>query len=113
MSLRDSLKNGGSVGLSQEATSEELLIGNVVATEDLWACATCFACDQECPLFIEHIPAIVDMRRSLVIEGLVDSELQVALSNLGRYGNSLGQSPRARAKWTQSIEPKISAVMDI
>jgi Fe-S oxidoreductase len=86
---------------------EKALIGDVITEDELWACATCYACDQECPLFIEHIPAIVDMRRYLVIEGRVDSELQDALSNLGRYGNSLGQSPRARAKWTQSIQPKI------
>jgi Fe-S oxidoreductase len=42
-----------------------------------------------------------------VLEGQVDAELQDALANLGRYGNSFGQSPRARAKWTRSIEPKI------
>jgi Fe-S oxidoreductase len=107
MKLRDSLKEWGRAGLSDGAGLEKALIGDVITEDDLWACATCYACDQECPLFIEHIPAIVDMRRYLVIEGRVDSELQDALSNLGRYGNSLGQSPRARAKWTQSIQPKI------
>jgi Fe-S oxidoreductase len=47
------------------------------------------------------------MRRFLVIEGEVDSELQTALSNLGRYGNSFGKSPRARARWSKPLEPKL------
>jgi Fe-S oxidoreductase len=50
---------------------------------------------------------IVGMRRHLVNEGQMDSRLQEALANLGRYGNSFGQSERARAKWTQPIQPKI------
>jgi len=49
----------------------------------------------------------VDMRRHLVIEGQMDGMLQDALANLGRYGNSFGQSERMRAKWTQPIQPKI------
>jgi Fe-S oxidoreductase len=47
------------------------------------------------------------MRRFLVSEGRVDATLQDALANLGRYGNSFGQSERARAKWTQPVQPKI------
>jgi Fe-S oxidoreductase len=42
-----------------------------------------------------------------VIEGLIDSELQDALTNLGRYGNSFGQSPRKRAQWTRDFDPAI------
>ncbi len=83
------------------------LVSEVVTDQMLWSCTTCYACDQECPLFIERIPMIVDMRRYLVLEGRVDSELQDALANLGRYGNSFGQSERMRAKWTQTIEPKV------
>jgi Fe-S oxidoreductase len=47
------------------------------------------------------------MRRYLVDEGQIDTQLQDALANLGRYGNSFGQSERMRAKWTQPIQPKI------
>jgi Fe-S oxidoreductase len=53
---------------------------------------------------------IVDMRRHLVLEGRVDSDLQDALANLGRYGNSFGQSERMRAKWTQPIQPAVKDV---
>jgi Fe-S oxidoreductase len=47
------------------------------------------------------------MRRYLVLEGDVDPQLQDALANLGRYGNSFGKSDRMRAKWTKQIQPKI------
>ena len=82
-------------------------VSEVITDQVIWSCTTCYACDQECPLFIERVPAIVDMRRYLVLEGRVDNMLQDALSNLGRYGNSFGQSERMRAKWTQGLEPKI------
>jgi len=81
--------------------------GEVVRDETLWACTTCGACVRECPVLIEHVDAIVDMRCYLVDQARIDGQLQTALDNLGRYGNSFGQSDRMRAKWTQGIEPKI------
>lgn len=95
------------------ATSEissndgEPLLGKRISEPGVWACTTCYACDQECPLFIEHISPIVDLRRRLVFEGRMDNLLQETLNHLGRYGNSFGQSDRARARWSQAIQPKI------
>jgi Fe-S oxidoreductase len=60
-----------------------------------------------CPAFIDHVTTFVDMRRSLVDQGKMDKMLQDALSNLGRYGNSFGQSDRMRAKWTMGLQPAI------
>jgi Fe-S oxidoreductase len=108
--LRDNLmERGGAMrsASSGEAVLDRSLLGEVIAEETAWACTTCYACDQECPLFIEHVTPIVDMRRHLIMEGQMDEMLQDALANLARYGNSFGQSERARAKWTKSIEPKI------
>jgi len=113
MGLRDNLKERGAAlrahapNSTTQATLARTLVGDVISESVLWACTTCFACDQECPLFIEHISPIVDMRRFLVIEGRVGTELQDALANLGRYGNSFGQSERMRARWTQPIQPPI------
>jgi len=84
-----------------------LLENSKLSKEVLWSCTTCAACITECPVLIEHIDTIVEIRRHLVIEGLIDTELQDALTNLGRYGNSFGQSPRKRAQWTEDIEPPI------
>jgi Fe-S oxidoreductase len=113
MNLRDNLKERGDVLKTKAPTGEaqgilkKTLLGDVITEDELWACTTCYACDQECPLFVGHVPPIVDMRRRLVIDGRIDDELQDALMNLGRYGNSFGQSARARARWTESIQPKI------
>lgn len=82
-------------------------IGDRVSEETLWSCTTCMACIHECPVLINHLDLIVDMRRYLVIEGKMDNELQAALENFGRYGNSFGQSDRMRARWSQNILPKI------
>ncbi len=82
-------------------------LGEVVKPEEIWACTTCLSCTDRCPVFNEHIPVLVEMRRRLVSDGEVDTRLQAALMNLTRYGNSFGTSPRARAKWTQGLEFKI------
>ena len=83
------------------------LHGEVITGDELWACTSCRACVQVCPVFNDQLAAIVDMRRYLVNEGQIDAQLQDALANLGRYGNSFGQSERARSRWTQPIQPKI------
>jgi len=106
LSIRDALQQEGSTILAG-SSEEQPLVGEWISDTVLWSCTTCGACVRECPVLIEHVDSIVDMRRYLVIEGQMDDMLQEALSNLGRYGNSFGQSGRARAKWTKGIEPKI------
>ncbi len=81
--------------------------GGVIKAETLWACTTCRACVEACPVGIEHVPIIVEMRRSLLDEGEMDPKLQEALTNLAKYGNSFGLSDRLRAKWTKSLPFKI------
>lgn len=75
----------------------------VLTAEELWACCTCRACEEVCPALIEQPRLIVDLRRHLVDQGRVDEGLQQALTNLNRYGNSFGQSPRKRATWTCEV----------
>jgi Fe-S oxidoreductase len=84
-----------------------MFTGEAVEEAAIWSCTTCGACVRECPVMIEHVDAIVDMRCHLVDEARIDTQLQTALDNLGRYGNSFGQSDRMRARWTKEIEPKI------
>lgn len=83
------------------------LAGNVISEQTLWACTTCRACMEVCPLHIEHVPKIVEMRRQLVEEAKVGPTLQDALANLQRGGNSMGKPPRQRAKWTKDAGFKI------
>jgi Fe-S oxidoreductase len=80
--------------------------GGLIKPESLWPCSTCMACQDVCPVGVEHVPMIVQLRRSLISKGQLDERLQEALSNLQRYGNSFGQSERKRAVWTQGLDFK-------
>jgi Fe-S oxidoreductase/nitrate reductase gamma subunit len=104
LGIRDLLDQARKNGSSYP---QSLLEHSSISKEVLWSCTTCGACITECPVLVEHIDTIVEIRRHLVIEGQIDSELQDALTNLGRYGNSFGQSPRKRTQWAEGIEPAI------
>ena len=83
------------------------LIGGIVEPEALWACTTCYACMERCPVRNEHVPLIVQMRRKLVEQGKLDATLQETLMSLQRYGNSQGASPRKRFDWAKDIPQPI------
>jgi Fe-S oxidoreductase/nitrate reductase gamma subunit len=91
---------------SPGADNGKKFLGDVVRPEDIWACTTCASCMEVCPVFNEHIPLVIEMRRRLVSEGNVQPRLQEAFTNLARYGNSFGQSERKRAVWTQGLDFK-------
>jgi Fe-S oxidoreductase/nitrate reductase gamma subunit len=99
---------GGSWLHERPARSTDATVtGTVIREETLWACTTCRACVEACPVGVEHVPLIVRMRRALVADGALDANLQGVLEKLGRYGNSFGQSDRNRAKWTQGLPFKV------
>jgi Fe-S oxidoreductase/nitrate reductase gamma subunit len=105
LSPKDVMLKLASYGKSSE--NGDGIHGDVISADELWECTSCLACVETCPLFIDQLQTIVDMRRHLVDQGEIDAQLQDALANLGRYGNSMGQSDRMRARWTKGIEPKI------
>jgi len=86
------------------------LAGGVISKEALWSCTSCMACVEACPVGIEHLTTIVNLRRDLVEEGDMEDMLQDTLANIGDYGNSFGQSERMRAKWTSGLDFKIKDV---
>jgi Fe-S oxidoreductase len=83
--------------------AEVSVVGDGITPAALWACAACYACMERCPSLNEHVHLIVELRRFLVGRGEVEERLQSALTNLSRYGNSMGQPARARARWTQEL----------
>jgi len=83
------------------------ILGDRVKPAEVWGCTTCFSCMDRCPVFNEHVPVLIEMRRKLVTAGEVEPRLQEAMTRLTRYGNSFGSSPRARPKWTQELAFKI------
>ncbi len=85
----------------------ERVDGKVVSNDVLWACTTCMACVEACPVGIEHVPTIVQGRRKLVDAGEMEPMLQDTLQNFASQGNSYGKSSRMRARWTKGLDFKI------
>jgi Fe-S oxidoreductase len=77
------------------------LIGDVYDEDEIWSCTTCGACEAECPLGIEYIDKIVDLRRGMVDEGLVPQSLQKPLKALEKRGNPWGKMEKKRLEWSK------------
>lgn len=76
------------------------LIGHVITEEEIWACTSCRACEDQCPVSNEHVDKIIDMRRHLVMmEGKMPSDTKHAMTNIERQGNPWGLSRKERENW--------------
>ncbi len=83
--------------------SGKFLLGDYISKEELWACTTCNACAQECPLNISHPNLIMDMRRYLVLEeGDAPDELNAMFANIENNGAPWKYSAEDRLKWTEA-----------
>jgi len=79
-----------------------------VAEEVIWECTTCGACMEVCPVFIEHFPRIIDMRRNLVeMQAKFPEELLGLFENMEQRSNPWGIAPADRAKWAAGIDAKL------
>jgi Fe-S oxidoreductase/nitrate reductase gamma subunit len=86
------------------------MVGDIITQETLWSCTTCRACVHECPVLIEHVDAIVDMRRYLTLTlGDIPGTGALGLQNLNRAGNPWGQPPTARSEWAQGLDVPLMA----
>ena len=81
------------------------LIGGIYTEDEIWSCTTCGACEQECPVGIEYIDKMVDLRRGMVDDGMVPQSLQKPLSALEKRGNPWGKMEKKRADWTAGVGP--------
>ncbi len=80
------------------------LIGTTYEEDEIWSCTTCGACEEECPLNIEYIDKIVDLRRGMVDEGMVPQSLQKPLKALEKRGNPYGKTEKKRSEWATGKE---------
>lgn len=80
----------------------EPLIGDIFDEDEIWSCTTCGACEEECPLMIEYIDKIIDLRRGMVDEGMVPQSLQKPLRAIEKRGNPYGKMEKKRAEWTRA-----------
>ncbi len=83
-----------------EPLANQPLIGSLIAPETLWSCTTCRACVEACPMFIEHVDTIVDLRRYEAVEkGAVPKGAQSVLQNLRDFDSPVGAQPPLRDWW--------------
>ncbi|GHO95594.1 hypothetical protein KSF_056420 [Reticulibacter mediterranei] len=101
----------GIAGIKADKTAEEQeahhepMIGGIISKDALWACTSCMACMEICPVSIEHVPKIIDMRRSLVMEESdFPSEVTSLFNNIERNGNPWEISNDTRADWAASLD---------
>ncbi|QCX78068.1 succinate dehydrogenase/fumarate reductase iron-sulfur subunit [Streptomyces sp. YIM 121038] len=85
--------------------------GGVIDPDVLWSCTTCGACVEQCPVDIEHIDHIVDMRRyQVMIESAFPSEAGTMLKNLEKKGNPWGLAKKQRLEWTKEVDFEVPVV---
>ncbi len=85
--------------MSGEIYKSKMLVEDIYTEDEIWSCTTCGACEEECPLGIEYINKIVDLRRGMVDEGLVPQSLQKPMKALEKRGNPYGKMEKKRAEW--------------
>ena len=112
MNLRDHLFERGPRLLEATRDGIEIdpvpLVPDVVDEEVVWACTTCGACMQECPVDIEHVDTIVDLRRNLVMaESRFPTEASAMLRNLEGTNNPWGLPQESRADWAKGLDVRV------
>lgn len=86
------------------------IVNGLVDAETLWSCTTCRACVEECPMMIEHVDAIVDMRRHLTLEkGATPNKGAEVLENLIATDNPGGFAPGGRMNWAADLNLEVLA----
>jgi Fe-S oxidoreductase len=79
------------------------VIGERIRPDTIWSCTQCMACVEICPVGIEHVPIINQLRRRLVDTGELDTMLQSTLESIYETGNSFGEPKRKRPRWAKEL----------
>lgn len=97
-------------GVTESEQFQKTLVHDYVSDKVLWQCTTCMACVQECPVMIEHLDSIIDMRRDLVLtESKFPSELNAVFKSLETNYSPWAFNPADRAKWAEGLGVKTMA----
>jgi Fe-S oxidoreductase len=89
-------------GKAARSNNGHALIGGIYSEDEIWSCTTCGACEAECPLLVEYIDKIVDLRRGMVDDGKVPQSLQKPLKALESRGNPFGKMEKKKADWVKA-----------
>jgi Fe-S oxidoreductase len=106
MGIRDQLFSDGRAVLTNGELSP--LVPAAVTDEVVWDCVTCGACVEVCPVSIEHVDHIVDLRRNLVmVDSNPPSDLETMLRDVERNANPWGKPQTERADWTEGLDVRV------
>ena len=91
-------------------SNDRALIGEAVTEDEIWDCTTCRACQEVCPVWVEHIDKVIDMRRNLVLEqAVVPEAAEGALRSIEARGHPWRGTTLARTDWADGLDIKILA----
>ncbi|MBA7620939.1 putative iron-sulfur-binding oxidoreductase FadF [subsurface metagenome] len=97
-------------GLVKGGTPTKAMIGEVITEDVIWACTTCRACQEVCPVAVEHVEKIIDMRRSLVMEqASIPETAEGALRSIEDRGHPWRGTTLSRTDWAEGLEIKTLA----
>ena len=106
MDVKDYGREHGSLLLTGKDPEETMV--DRFTPDAIWACTTCYACVEACPVHIEHVPKLTDTRRHLVMEASdFPEELQNLFNNLERNSNPWGLGAHTRADWAEGLDLKV------
>jgi Fe-S oxidoreductase/nitrate reductase gamma subunit len=95
-------RNGDGQGTSDDSCPA--LVGEVVSEDELWACTTCGACEEACPVFVEPISKIIAMRRNLVLEqGKISGTAMASLRSIQDRGHPWKGATASRTDWASDV----------
>ena len=80
------------------------MVGGIISNDEIWSCTTCGACEEECPVFIEYIDKIIDMRRHLIETSQNPKTFNQVLMHFEKTGNPFGKPAAKRADWVKEME---------
>lgn len=104
--VRDYANEHAPILLKGEQPEETIL--DRMSAEAVWACTTCHACVDACPVYIEHVPKLTDLRRNAMMETMeYPEELNVAMGNLESASNPYGFGMHERGHWAEGLDIKI------
>lgn len=106
--LKEHLHVKGPVLLAKDENNEEFskqIVPDVIEEDVVWACTTCRSCEEQCPMYVEHVPKVVDLRRNLLMmESNFPSEAQIAFRGMENNGNPWNIGWKSRGDWAAELE---------
>ena len=115
MGLRDNMFASADRLLSGEHEGDVLtLVPTTIDPDVLWSCTTCGACVEQCPVDIEHVDAIIDMRRfEVLMESRFPSEASLLLRNMENQGDPWGLGSSKRTEWLSALDFEVPIIEDV